>query len=174
MSKILQLCPVQREYHAVFFVPKNREDPKSKDGLCYIDVPMFALVETGSGKTTVWPMIVMRDGSISHPRDIESGGDNFIGCTKAGVASDKIWLSLYREQKKALDKEKAESARSKAKRVGRTEPVPPTDDEEEEEETEEEEEEEEEGGESVDESEEEEDQDDDEPQGHVHLGGKKS
>ena len=38
MSKILQLCPVQREYHAVFYVPKDPDDPNREYKWNHFDV----------------------------------------------------------------------------------------------------------------------------------------
>jgi hypothetical protein len=162
MFKILQLCPIQRKYHAVFYAPRG------KDKLLYVDVPLFALMETGSGKTEACPMIVLRDGSVQPPWET----DNYIGCAEVDVNEDAFWLAVYKEQKAALEEEKARSAASKrrGKKGGKKEPIPPTveeDDEQEEQEEEEEEEQE------VDDDEDDDDDDGDEPAGDVHLRGKK-
>lgn len=152
MSKILQLCPIQRSYHAVYFNPSGRGEEK----LIYVDVPMFALTETGNGKVEVCPMIVLRNGEAAPAWETE----NFIGCAEVEVNDDEYWLDLHEEQEEER-KESLRSSKSKRKGKVRTKPSHSRRTEEVEEEEEEERE------------EEEEEEADDEPEGEVHLSGKR-
>ena len=153
MSKILQLCPIHHPYHAVYFNPGARGEER----LIYVDVPMFALVETGNGKIEVCPLIVLRNGEAAPAWETE----NYIGCAEVDVNDDDFWLDLHDEQederKEGLRASKASKkkgkGRTKASHSRRTEVA--KEEEEQEEEAEEEEE------------------DDEEPEGEVQLPGKR-
>jgi hypothetical protein len=152
MSKILQMCPCAGSYHAVFVNPEFEDDETGDAApLIYVDIPMFALIESGAGKTEICPMIMMRNGELT----IAWEAEDYIGSSPVEFNDDDYWIGMHEEAEE--ERQKAKKIRSKPHKGKKAiaAPVGVTDDDDEEEE------------------EEEEDEDDDEPQGKVHLPAKK-
>lgn len=152
MSKILELCAIPRAYHAVYYDPKGKDDEK----LLYIDVPMFGRCDIGNGKIEVCPLIVLRTGETLIAWDMKG----FVGCAEVDVNDDEYWIEQYTEQEAERKANlRTRSKKKKGKAGTSASHSRHTDDEEEEEEEDPDDEEEEEEG--------------DEPEGEVHLSGKR-